>query len=334
MWCAITAVMAPAPSFGQTSDREPIRIEYEAPPACPTAEAFASAVTARTSKMRFAAPNEEARTFSIVIDPTGASLEGRLVMRDAEGSEVVRAVASRSCDDIADALAIIVGLAVDPTASITRRAVSISASRAAAEPTSTPATTTPPPDRSLADTSNHAEPRARWSFWAAADGRETSAVAPSPSVGPELAIETRRESSTGMTPALRLGFLAAAAPSEVTSAGIAQFRWLAAVATACPLEVLSSELATVRPCAQSDVGQAYVSGSNAPLARTVHAMWWDAGGSLRLTSRLGPRVDTELEAGAIFPIVRNQFHFEPATPVHAVPPVGFTASVGLAMKIL
>jgi hypothetical protein len=91
-------------------------LDYEAPLGCPTAAAFAHKVEGHTPLARLASEGEVARRFRAVFDTTGTAARGRLQITDFEGSSSLREVEGRDCNEVADALALIAAIVIDPNA--------------------------------------------------------------------------------------------------------------------------------------------------------------------------------------------------------------------------
>jgi hypothetical protein len=94
-------------------DSEPVRLEYQADPACPTRAAFIDDVRARTSRARFTDDDPKARTIRVWARVSAGRGTGRL----ETGASAPRQVSAESCADVVSALALIAALTIDPQAS-------------------------------------------------------------------------------------------------------------------------------------------------------------------------------------------------------------------------
>ncbi|MEO9233963.1 MAG: hypothetical protein ABI421_11565 [Polyangiaceae bacterium] len=64
-----------------------VRIEYSAPPDCPTQEAFAAEVRTRTPRVHRVSEDPALPTFIITIAPEGEEIHGRLAIRETNGTQ-------------------------------------------------------------------------------------------------------------------------------------------------------------------------------------------------------------------------------------------------------
>ena len=96
---------------------EPIHLDYQASPGCPDEAAFLNRVRSRTGRARFVGPAARARRFSVTIDAGASGATGRVVVVETDGVEHTRHLDAGTCEDVADALGLIVALAIDPRAS-------------------------------------------------------------------------------------------------------------------------------------------------------------------------------------------------------------------------
>ena len=135
--CWLCAPVARAQASGS------FQLEYAAAADCPSASAFAARIQDHTPLARQAGAHEAARRFRAVFDTSGRSTTGRLEIIEVDGRLSVRMVEGRDCPEVADALALVAAIVIDPNA---RRAVPAPARPAAAAPPAvTPTRTTVAP---------------------------------------------------------------------------------------------------------------------------------------------------------------------------------------------
>src|SRR5262245_15616773 len=79
-------------------------LDYDAPPQCPVAAAFAAKIEGHTPLARLSAAADAARRFRAVFDTSGPAARGRLEIVDVDGTASVREVEGRDCTEVADAL--------------------------------------------------------------------------------------------------------------------------------------------------------------------------------------------------------------------------------------
>jgi hypothetical protein len=94
---------------------EPIHLEYRSPTGCPDEAAFVARIRGRTTAARFVEQGEAARTFGVVLE-TGSPPAGTVTVTEGERGGGARRLEADSCEHVADALALIVALALDPHA--------------------------------------------------------------------------------------------------------------------------------------------------------------------------------------------------------------------------
>jgi hypothetical protein len=94
---------------------EPIRLDYQSGPGCPDEASFVARIRARTRRARLVAEGEPAREFHVRL--AGASRPaGSVTVVNHGHAEGVRRVDAGTCDEVADALSLIIVLALDPRA--------------------------------------------------------------------------------------------------------------------------------------------------------------------------------------------------------------------------
>jgi hypothetical protein len=145
---ATLAVVLLSESSGAAGESaEPIRLDYRASADCPNEAEFVARLRARTSHVRPAWPGEAARTFAVVAE-AGPPSTGHLRVGESVDGGGMRAVQADSCSRVVDALALMVALAVDPSALIAAPTGTPEAGQPAASRGATPdaPSLTPAPD--------------------------------------------------------------------------------------------------------------------------------------------------------------------------------------------
>ena len=115
-WLAVVVAAVTAASVAAADDDEGerIRLEYRAAVGCPDQASFEAAARSRKAPLLFVHQGQ-ARTFDVRIE-AGPPFTGRLVLRRGDVVEGTREVHAGSCAEVADALSLMVQLAVDPSA--------------------------------------------------------------------------------------------------------------------------------------------------------------------------------------------------------------------------
>jgi hypothetical protein len=119
VWSAgICAWWVVSPSAAETATTavvaEPIRVLSTAD-SCVSAEAFHALLAQRNPLVRHANATEPAKQFVVSVTP-GVEAKGDLQIVGLDGSESSRTVFGQTCDEVADALALVGALSIDPLA--------------------------------------------------------------------------------------------------------------------------------------------------------------------------------------------------------------------------
>lgn len=104
-------------SFAATAHADsPRGLVYRAPTGCPPEADFVTQVAARGGRFR---PDDE-RTFEVDVVLRGEAFSGSLRLREGERESEAREVTGQSCAEVADALAVVTALALQPSAASDR----------------------------------------------------------------------------------------------------------------------------------------------------------------------------------------------------------------------
>ena len=325
---AACSFLALASTQAHADGNEPIRIDYRAPTGCPDEAAFSADVRARTTRWRIETGDAPARRFVVELAPRAARVHGRLLVTAVNGETAVREVDGATCDEVAEALALMTALAIDPHASLA--------------PIPRPAPPSPPPPAPPAPplaTMNAAvaekplqPPSSRWRLAAGAHAGAAGGVAPVLAAGMDAFVDATLARASVWSPSARLLLAYNEALPVSTTAGTAKFWRLVGGLALCPLrlEVIASTLALV-PCAALDVGAVDATGTDTPNGRHERRTWLDTGITGRLEWAVGARVSLEVEGGALFPLFRYHSTF-PTLAVYDTPLVAGFAGAGAAVR--
>ncbi len=334
------------------SEATPVRVELDGHSGCPNATEFYARVRGRTAKIRLANQGEASRAFRVRLRAKGATTIGVLTIEDEHGTDT-RTVTGASCLEVVDALALVAALSADPEATTVASALpptEPSGSAPAAPETSTsppappttvvsasPSIAAPPPAPGPAPGPRSPEivRRDRVSFGLGVDA--LSLDARGARLAPVTFVDWARPSASVLSPAVRLSLARTESDPLVTGSGTAELAWTWARLDACPLQLPRPPVMIpsieVRACAIVAAGAvaARVSGIDNPTPRT--RAWVSPGALLRLaTFRLAP-IALEAQVGALVPIVRQDFYFDPATPVHRLPAIVGFAGIAAGVSI-
>jgi hypothetical protein len=289
------------------ADIEPVHVRYSAPAGCSSREAFVRELARRTSRVRVEETQSAGATFVVELADRSDGVLGQLRWLEPDGAETARSVSGTTCEEVVSALALIAAVLVDPE-SLTRNQTS-------------PAPAVGPSERET------------WSFRPSfgAGARVTTATGPGWSLGPslELGLEAERDGRRG--PALRLAFERVSSPTETTRAGDADFTTTLGRLSLCPLRLPTTGALFAAPCAGFELGELHGEGTRTTGPDEASLLWLAADPFVSLAYRPLRILSVELEAGAVFPLVRGRFIFAPALPVFSIPIAGFGARAGLSV---
>jgi hypothetical protein len=296
----------------------PIALEYRASPQCPTEAVFLGELRARTANFVRAEGSPSARRLRIAVDASQEAPVGRLDMAEPSGEKTTREVIGRTCRQVVAALALVTALALDPNASTAQRPD-------LAEPPPLPPASATLPVASFASDR-------RWRMTAAVHAGMTGAVPPGVTFAVPVFVELGMQPAAprGWTPSARIGFERSLGASVAVAQGSAEFVWTVGRLDLCAALGLSRRVA-VGPCVGVDVGALAGAGAGAIANRNQASRPWVALGALaRVRWEFLPPLFLEIEAGAIFPMVRDVFVFQkPQISIYSVPFAGPRAEAGI-----
>jgi hypothetical protein len=308
-----------------------IHIEYSAPAGCPSEAAFAWQVRARVRQD--AAPQ---RRYAVVLTVDGSRARGTLRVEE-ENRSTVREISGSSCDEIAEGLALVLALVIDPGAR-TEPAQDLPSppplERAPdAKPSAAPsAVTSGVPD--TAPKLRTARSSGRVSIDAGAFVVAKSALAPGTTAAGDVLVEGGVDRHGGFSPHVRLAFEYARSSPVTESAGTAQFSWMMGIVQACHAEQVLDRTLVVPVCAGFEWGRVQASGSDTVDARTETQTWLslDATAGVRWFPWNAP-IFVDVEGGLEVPLRRARFYFAPDTTVHSTPKVAQFVGLGAGFRL-
>ena len=292
----------------------PIDLEYIGGEGCPNEAAFAARLRERMMGSTRSGIDGPRRVL-IAVRGSGEAAVGQLTLEGRSGETTTRQISGPSCDQIVDALAFVVALTLDPSASGTAPHASPTSGPPADEPAA-------PPSR--------APPGATWRLSAAAHASLTGAFPPGLQLSVPVFVELGDESPATLhrwTPAVRAGFERSFGASVQVPEGSARFLWTAGRLDLCAAWSLAPQFA-IGPCLGADVGEIDGAGSIAH-PRQQSPFWFALGGLVRARWQVRSPVFLEVDAGAVVPVTRNTFVFDPDTVLYEVPAVSERVSGGV-----
>ena len=171
-----------------------------------------------------------------------------------------------------------------------------------------------------------------WSWRAGAEFVMAGAVAPSllPGVAPFIEVIPWRGS---VAPSFRLAFERTTSASVAVDAASASFTWTVGRVDAC-LPLWTWRTLAALPCARIEAGVLEGRASGFPSAHADSAPWLAAGAIGRGRWKVLAPLFVELNAGVMFPLIRDRSYFEPQNVIYDVPAVGFVGGAGLGATLL
>jgi hypothetical protein len=138
---ALTALVFSTFWCGGARADDAVRLEYHAPPECPSEPVFVGRVRERSLHERPAVPGELARSFVVTVSLDESGALARVDFVDPDGSAISRSVRGATCDEVVSGIALVTALAIDA------RATSEPAAPAPAPSAAPPPPPAPPPPR-------------------------------------------------------------------------------------------------------------------------------------------------------------------------------------------
>ena len=338
----VVAALAATRAANGAEASEPIDLDYAASPGCPDRAAFEARVRADATRVRFEAAGNARRAFTIRLEQ-GPPAVGRLTVRNDAGDVRTREVRADTCAHAADAMALVLALAVDPTATApveTPPSSNGAPSSPAASPPDAPEAESPtapaaqvlaapvPPARDRLSRPTEASNPLR-ALFAGADFSVATGPAPDALWALSPYVGWRRPVEGFFAPSVRASFVRASMGAIPVLGGAAAFTWTAGRVDGCGPTVTTGP-ASLLGCVRVEVGSLEVTGSGVPTGATS-APGWVAGGALARAEILLPVVFVDAEIAAMAHVTDDRFYFHPGVTAYQVPFLGIEASGGMGV---
>ena len=319
---ALVLILWPRPATGDSRD-EAIVLEYRAGGGCPDQASFMTSVRNRAARARLAVLGEHVRTFVVVLD-AGPPATGSVTIQQAGRPHGSREVRADTCAEVADALALVVALAVDPLGGQAPKPPSAERNdelTAEAQSDAAPSSGASP---------FHRTPTS--ALRAGADFVAVTGVAPDVVLSLSPFVEWSR-TGAWWKPSVRVAFERTTTGALSIAGGEALFTWTVGRLDACPLG-LGSGAVRFAACARLEAGALEVNGRGDRGAQQQRVPWVAAGPAARgeWSPFAGAFVDAE-----VAPLLRayqDRFFFFPDTTVYRVPALGLGAAIGIGARFL
>ena len=298
------------PAAGSVEAPTPIRIVFDAPADCSTAEAFYQGVRSRTDRVRRAETGETGTELGVRVTKTSGRVHGELNLTGEHGESDRRVVDGETCDEVVEALSLTAALALDPTA------------RVAPRPAALPPPPCPPaPPPSAAPTSFQLGLHAR--------AVVAEVVTPTASFGGSIAATVSPSSMlpTGPTFGFAVTYLA---NDVLTTPENGSMQLTTLGLTACPLRFDLGSGVFVDPCVVGKGGTLHARGLGVSNPAWVVRSWWSVGAEVALVVSLGAGFSVELAPSLDVPLVKRRFvSGEPPEEIGETPAVSAGAGLGI-----
>jgi len=357
MGAAITVVLVGWAAAASAADPAPVTasLDVVAAAACTTREEVVARIAARSSRIRLhAGPDagDAAAIRAVIAAGASGTVTAELTVAQSAGGRSTRKLTARSCADAADALALMVVIALDPSSLAAGDAAAAGGAgkaagsdAGAAPPSAAPSPSkptaaetpqpppSPPPSVSTAVDVAASEPeippgRPRYGVGAFAAVLFGPAPSPMPGFGVEAAAALERESI--WSPVIVVRGMHAWQDDVRAVGGVAAFALDALALDACPLR-LRAAILEARACGAGLVGRLSASGSNTYLPRAEDRPFATLGGAAFLTLALGRYVTLSARFGLGASLVRDAFAFSPRQ-FHRVPAAVIELDAGVGVR--
>jgi hypothetical protein len=313
---------------------EDVRIEYRAPEACPSEAWLLGRLQARTDRFRRVMDDRPARSFGIEIAHLGGSYVGTLTITEpqAEARPTSRRIEAPDCTEVAEGLALIAALTIDPRAKL-EAPIEKSPEPPPPPPPPPPPVVKPPPPSPPPQAE---EPARKLELRLGAGFVGSSGVAPELMYGGEGFFEVAlADDRAWFAPALRLTFLRHVRREDIRFAeGTAHFRLTTMALDLCPLRA-PVPILELRLCATAEGGLLEAEGTDTQDPDQSVRFWSALGARLRIGAELG-RIGVQASVGAEAPLRRDSFVFDsPGGPVtvNEVDAVVWLAGLGVSVRV-
>lgn len=303
----------------------PVSVWYRTSEGCPDGSAFVARLSALGTRARLASVGDRV-DFVVTLGSASGESSGRLERQTRGGTVAIREYRDPRCEQVAEALALTLELALEPSAAASGAApdgVALAADPLDAAPVQdTPAT------RDAPASSGELDARQTSSLSLGLQGALTTGVAPSPLPGVAAFVELTRPAA--WIDAARASLVMAYGRSRAAQREIEVLR-AAARLEAC-VSVWGPSVLDVGPCLAAEGGVLRAAGEDELGAADVGA-WAAALAHVRAAVRSSERLSFELQVGAMFPLVRYQMGTrDGGADWYRTGAVGLDAAVGAALR--
>jgi hypothetical protein len=300
---------------------ETVSLGYFAVEDCPTDQQFLDRVRARTTRFQLTPPTNEHRRFRVAIRNHSNEFIGALEASDARG-ETLREIPGATCDEVADALALVLALTIDPEADTRPLARSPSSLPNGADPgriaTSAPPTTPP----------------AIWRFAFGGGGAAVLALWPSVTFDLPITVQVGRSAATRLLfPQFGLALADTPAIAVSSAIGSASIDWTRGWLNVCPWGAELVPRVWAMPCGRLELGRISAEGVDVPSPQRESRVWAALGASARIDWAPWQHLRFQIELGVVAPLSTYFVYIDPSSRIYTVPRGGGTGSLFALIQI-
>jgi hypothetical protein len=266
-----------------------LNIWYRSSEGCPDGPVFVTRLAELGRRATLARVGDRV-DFVVTVAAAASGSSGRLERQTTRGTVAIRELEAQRCEEVTEALALSLEIALEPDApasTAARGSGALDASEAAAVPALDAGAATAVPRRE------------RRVLELGAQGSLARGIAPGWAPGLAVFAELRAPQPWALTGRLSLG--AAFASDRVVAIDV-DVLWLAARAEGCLFELRAGAL-SLQPCLGAELGRLR-GASSGSAARNDAGVWGAALGHVRASLELDERFALEAQLGASVPLVR------------------------------
>jgi hypothetical protein len=321
-------------------------VDFEAPSSCPTREIFYDDLRARTSHFSMVQGEGASRRFEISVRDEGQEFVGTITVAAGSGASERRELRARSCEEVLETFALIVAVAIDPNAKLStprppmrppppsepHPAPASVAVAAVSPPTRQPvrreASASPPPERGAE--------RLAWTGLLGVGVAARGGIAPNAATTGELSGELDHELAPAFGIAGRLELIRSASISAADAVGRRiDFTLTSGRFEACAFGAHLGRALVIETGVGLELGALSITSASSVTGARSQTRPWVApafAGVLRWAF-VGPWA-AELHAGALIPLVRDQYRFvDPPTAIAGTSSLTGFAGIALNFRL-
>jgi hypothetical protein len=313
----VASIIATLCASRAAADSPIVSLSYQANDACPNAAAFLDMAIRKSEGVVLEATADADAQGVVILRSTESGFTGRLSLRRRSGT-YLREMAATSCEDLASALAFVLGLALVQEYGETKAVLA-------------PEPLPPPPEHPNV----MSRPSPRFDFWPGAQIGARAGTAPGGAITEGAFVDLRL--ATGIASTLRAGVMRAEPNRDSMSDHATEFSWVAAFLESCVLRVAVHDAVELLPCLGAQVGSVRATGTSAHpsgSSDTQSRLAIELAPALRLEVRPVSAISLQLTAFALVPLRHYTFYFDrPYTEVYQVPYLAAAGTIGVSFRV-